>query len=67
MNTTTTLQQLHGLRLTGMAKRYKTLLSLPTHQQEDAHTVLALMCQADPKIAQGRETSLSGQSGRDYL
>lgn len=32
MNTATTLKQLHGLRLTGMARRYQTLLSLPTQR-----------------------------------
>jgi len=47
-----------------------------THRQEDAHTILALMCQAEQeyrrdkqteRFAQGRETSLSGRHGRNYL
>lgn len=64
MNTATTLQQLHGLRLTGMAKRYQTLLSLPTHQQEDAHTILALMCQAEQEYRNDRQTQRLLKAGK---
>ena len=34
MNTQNTLEQLKGLKLTGMAKRYEAALSLPVHEQE---------------------------------
>lgn len=64
MNTATTLQQLHGLRLTGMAKRYETLLSLPTHQQEDAHTILALMCQAEQEYRSDKQTQRLLKAGK---
>ncbi len=64
MNTATTLQQLHGLRLTGMAKRYQTLLSLPTHQQEDAHTILALMCQAEQEYRSDKQTERLLKAGK---
>lgn len=64
MNTATTLQQLHGLRLTGMAKRYETLLSLPTHRQEDAHTILALMCQAEQEYRSDKQTQRLLKAGK---
>jgi len=64
MNTATTLQQLQGLRLTGMAKRYQTLLSLPTHQQEDAHTILALMCQAEQEYRRDKQTERLLKAGK---
>jgi len=64
MNTATTLQQLQGLRLTGMAKRYQTLLSLPTHRQEDAHTILALMCQAEQEYRRDRQTERLLKAGK---
>lgn len=64
MNTATTLQQLQGLRLTGMAKRYQTLLSLPTHRQEDAHTILALMCQAEQEYRRDKLTERLLKAGK---
>jgi DNA replication protein DnaC len=47
MNTQFTLEQLQTLRLNGMAKRYQSALDLPSHQQEDAHSLVALLCQAE--------------------
>ncbi len=47
MNKNATLEQLNNLRLTGMAKRYEASLALPSHQQEDAHSLLAMLCQAE--------------------
>lgn len=47
MNTQFTLEQLQTLRLNGMAKRYQAALDLPSHQQEDAHSLVALLCQAE--------------------
>jgi DNA replication protein DnaC len=47
MNTQFTLEQLYTLKLEGMAKRYQTALALPAHQQEDAHSLVALLCQAE--------------------
>ena len=44
MNTTAIVQQLNALKLNGMAKRHQTLLSLPTHQHEDAYTISPLLC-----------------------
>lgn len=47
MNKNATLEQLHALRLAGMAKRYESVLALPSHQQEDAHSLIAMLCQAE--------------------
>jgi DNA replication protein DnaC len=47
MNTQFTLEQLKTLRLNGMAKRYQAAVDLPSHQQEDAHSLVALLCQAE--------------------
>lgn len=47
MNTQVTLEQLQALKLEGMAKRYQASLALPAHQQEDAHSLIALLCQAE--------------------
>lgn len=47
MNTQFTLEQLKTLRLNGMAKRYQAAVDLPSHQQEDAHSLIALLSQAE--------------------
>jgi len=47
MNTQFTLEQLYSLKLEGMAKRYQAALALPVHQQEEAHSLIALLCQAE--------------------
>jgi DNA replication protein DnaC len=47
MNTQNTLEQLKGLKLTGMAKRYEASLSLPIHEQEDVHSLIAMLTQAE--------------------
>ena len=47
MNTQFTLEQLKALRLNGMAKRYQAAVDLPSHQQEDAHSLVALLSQAE--------------------
>lgn len=64
MNTTATVQQLNALKLNGMAKRYQTLLSLPTHQQEDAHTILALLCHAEQEYRSERLTQRLLKAGK---
>lgn len=47
MNPNATVEQLLALRLVGMARRYEVALTLPSHQQEDAHTLIAVLCQAE--------------------
>lgn len=47
MNTQNTLEQLKGLKLMGMAKRYEAALSLPIHEIEDVHSLIAMITQAE--------------------
>lgn len=47
MNNQNTVDQLKALKLQGMAKRYEAALSFPAHQQEDAHTLVGLLAQAE--------------------
>ena len=47
MNTTATLQQLKDLKLSGMVRSYESVLQLSTHQQPEAHTMLAQLCDAE--------------------
>src|SRR5690606_18965249 len=47
MNTQFTLEQLKNLKLNGMSKRYQAAIDLPSHEQEDAHSLVALLCQAE--------------------
>jgi len=47
MNTQRTQEKLTMLKLHGMARRYKTILDTPVHQQPDMHTLLALLVEAE--------------------
>lgn len=47
MNTTATLQQLKELKLSGMTRSYESVLQLAVHQQPEAHTMLAQLCDAE--------------------
>ena len=47
MNTQNTLEQLKGLKLTGMAKRYEAALSLPVHEQEAVHSLIGIKTKAE--------------------
>ena len=47
MNTTATLQQLKDLKLSGMVRSYESVLQLSTHQQPEAHTMIAQLCDAE--------------------
>ena len=47
MNTQNTVEQLKGLKLTGMAKRYEAALSLPVHELQDVHQLIAIITQAE--------------------
>jgi DNA replication protein DnaC len=47
MNTQNTVEQLKGLKLTGMAKRYEAALALPVHELQDVHALLAMITQAE--------------------
>ena len=56
MNREQTLEQLKRMKLTGMARRYESELSLPPEQREDAHTLLAMMTQAESEYRSGKQT-----------
>lgn len=47
MNTEQTLQQLRTLKLQGMATTYKAITDLPTHQQPEAHLVVAQLTESE--------------------
>jgi DNA replication protein DnaC len=47
MNTTATLQQLHDLRLEGMARSYESVLQLPSHQHPENHVLIAQLTDAE--------------------
>jgi DNA replication protein DnaC len=57
MNTTETLQQLHQLKLMGMAAGYKNQLELPLHQQLEAHDMMAHLVQAELLNRNNQRTS----------
>ena len=47
MNTTSTIEQLAGLKLYGMVKRYQAIAAQPVHQQPEAHTLLGMLAEAE--------------------
>jgi len=47
MNQQSTLEQLHELKLSGMAKRYDAVLQQPLHQQPEPHALIALLTEAE--------------------
>jgi DNA replication protein DnaC len=57
MNTTETLQQLHQLKLIGMAASYKAQLELPLHQQLEAHDMMAQLVQSELLNRNNQRTS----------
>ncbi|WP_218917233.1 ATP-binding protein [Niabella ginsenosidivorans] len=57
-NTQATLQQLQALKLYGMAKRYEAVMQLHSHQQPDAHTIIASLGEAELSYRTHRRTEL---------
>ena len=47
MDQQSTLDQLHDLKLTGMAKRYEAIMNQPVHQQPEPHTIIGLLTEAE--------------------
>ena len=47
MNTESTLEQLQGLKLNGMARRYQAVLEQPVHQQPEGHAIVAMLTEAE--------------------
>lgn len=58
MNTINTVEQLHALKLHGMAKRYEAVLATAIHQQPEAHTLLALLTEAETGYRTYQRTQL---------
>ena len=47
MNQQSTLEQLQELRLSGMAKRYESIMKQPVHQQPEPHALIASLTEAE--------------------
>jgi DNA replication protein DnaC len=47
MNQQSTLEQLHELKLSGMAKRYEAILQQPLHQHPEPHEMIGLLTEAE--------------------
>lgn len=53
-----TLDQLRELKLEGMAKRYEAILETAIHEQPEAHTLIALLAEAEAGYRVHRRTEL---------
>lgn len=58
MNTKHTFEQLQELKLYGMAGCYETQLNLPIQKQADAHTLVAMMTEAEATSKINQRTNL---------
>ncbi len=58
MNTTSTVEQLNELKLYGMAKLYKAIADQPVHQQPEAHTLMAMLADAEAQYRTQQRTQL---------
>lgn len=58
MNTTATINELKMLKLNGMADFYNGVLSLASHDQPDAHTLLAQLTQAELQSRTSQKTQM---------
>jgi len=57
-NTQATIDQLNELKLYGMAKRYEATCGLHIHEQPDAHTLIAMLGEAEQSYRTHRRTEL---------
>jgi DNA replication protein DnaC len=58
MNTESTVEQMQHLKLFGMSKLYKAVLDQPVHQQPEAHTLLAMLTDAETQYRLSQRTQL---------
>jgi DNA replication protein DnaC len=58
MNPQTTLEQLNSLKLRGMVTGYESVLTLPVHQQPEAHEMLADLTQKEVLARKNRKTEI---------
>lgn len=64
MNTDQTEKQLQQLRLKAMAQHYTFVLSMPVHQQPDAHTLVAQLAEHEQYYRTNRKTELLLQASK---
>lgn len=58
MNQQSTLEQLQALKLTGMAKRYESVIKQPVHQQPKPHELIASLSEAEASYRVHQRTQL---------
>jgi DNA replication protein DnaC len=58
MNTQATINELNQLKLIGMVQHYRGVLSLASHEQPDAHTLLAQLTQAELQNRTDQKTKM---------
>lgn len=58
MNQQSTLEQLQGLKLSGMAKRYDAIIQQPIHQQPEPHEMVAMLAEAEASYRVYQRTEL---------
>lgn len=58
MNQQSTLEQLQTLKLTGMAKRYESVIKQPVHQQPEPHALIASLSEAEASYRVHQRTQL---------
>ena len=58
MNQQSTLEQLQELKLSGMAKRYESIIRQPVHQQPESHIMIASLTEAEAGYRVHQRTEL---------
>jgi hypothetical protein len=58
MNQQETLDQLQELKLSGMARRYESIIRLPVHQQPEPHAMVASLSKAEKGYRVHQRTEL---------
>lgn len=58
MNQQETLEQLQELKLSGMAKRYESIIRQPVHQQPEPHAMIASLSEAEKSYRVHQRTEL---------
>jgi DNA replication protein DnaC len=58
MNTKSTVEQLHELKLYGMAHLYQAVTEQPVHQQPEAHTLMGMLADAEIQYRHQQRTQL---------
>lgn len=58
MNTQNTVEQMHQLKVHGMAKLYQNISEQPVHQQPEAHTLVGMLTEAEIQTRLQQRTQL---------